>query len=131
MFIEVACIAAGVPVGYRTKKLPTFVSLIGKMTTWAVYALLFLLGLSLGNNDAVFARIPELGLRSLVISVFALLGSVGITFFVERFCLRDTLSIPQESSAHAPSSNHAENPTERSCPIQASSLQQADRKSVV
>ena len=105
MITEIACIAVGIPLGYAVRKKPSVIRFVGTLTTWSIYALLFLLGLSLGANDEVFLRAPELGARSLVISLCALFGSVLAAWGVARLLPEGALDGPAkrtDSSAGAP-----------------------------
>lgn len=88
MFITLSFIFAGIPIGLLLRNKQSFVHIIGILTTWSVYLLLFVLGLSLGGNDEVFARIPTLGLRSLIVTIFAILGSIICANLVGRLLLK-------------------------------------------
>ena len=47
----------------------------GRIVTWLIWVLLFLLGVEVGNNDRVISALPTLGVEALVLSVAATLGS--------------------------------------------------------
>ncbi|MFV0483727.1 MAG: LysO family transporter [Bacteroidales bacterium] len=49
---------------------------ISKSITIVIYALLFVLGISVGSNDEVVNNLHSLGLQSLLISVFGIFGSI-------------------------------------------------------
>ena len=47
----------------------------GRIVTWLIWILLFLLGVEVGNNDRVISALPTLGVEALVLSVAATLCS--------------------------------------------------------
>ncbi|MFI3270858.1 MAG: lysine exporter LysO family protein [Pseudomonadota bacterium] len=116
MFITLSFIFAGIPIGLLLRNRVSFVNIVGVLTTWSVYMLLFVLGLSLGGNDEVFARVPALGLRSLIVTIFAILGSMICTYFVGRFLLQHIV-YADDSSDEQQHSTSKESPIKGSCII--------------
>lgn len=47
----------------------------GRLTTWLIWLLLFMLGLEVGSNRELIAALPTLGVEAMVLSVSATLGS--------------------------------------------------------
>lgn len=84
MITEIACIAVGIPLGVALRRNPCAVRCVDKLTSWSIFALLFLLGLSLGSDDALISRAGDLGFRAVVISLCALMGSVLATWVLQR-----------------------------------------------
>ena len=70
----------GIALGYtlRTRqasKVGVISALNGRLTTWLIWLLLFMLGLEVGSNRELIAALPTLGVEAMVLSVSATLGS--------------------------------------------------------
>lgn len=61
---------------------------IGATMFGAVLGLLFILGLQIGANDSLFTRLHELGWQALALTVFALAGTIGAGWLLQRFLAR-------------------------------------------
>ncbi|WP_245590727.1 LysO family transporter [Nitratidesulfovibrio termitidis] len=99
MIVEIGCIAVGVPAGYLLRTRPAVVGAVDRLTTWSIYALLFLLGLSLGSDDALVAKAGDIGLRAVVISMASLAGSVAAGWLLQHVLLRGALDGPSPGVA--------------------------------
>ena len=80
MFIVILFIFLGIAFGYilRTRlasKVGVIGALNGRITTWLIWLLLFMLGLEVGSNRELIAALPTLGVEAMVLSVSATLGS--------------------------------------------------------
>lgn len=80
MFIVILFIFFGIAFGYtlRTRlasKVGVISALNGRLTTWLIWLLLFMLGLEVGSNKQLIAALPTLGVEAMVLSVSATLGS--------------------------------------------------------
>ena len=80
MFIVILFIFLGIALGYtlRTRlasKVGVIGALNGRITTWLIWLLLFMLGLEGGSNRELIAALPTLGVEAMVLSVSATLGS--------------------------------------------------------
>lgn len=82
MLAEVGCILGGIPLGYVLRHRARLVRTASGMASGVIYALLFLLGLSLGSNEHLLARLSELGLRGFGIGLACAVGSVVVTAFI-------------------------------------------------
>ncbi len=102
MIVEIGCIAVGVPAGYLLRTRPAVVGAVDRLTTWSIYALLFLLGLSLGSDDALVAKAGDIGLRAVVISMASLAGSVAAGWLLQHVLLRGALDGPGSGAASPP-----------------------------
>jgi uncharacterized membrane protein YbjE (DUF340 family) len=73
---------AGIALGY----------LIRNRKRWAIYLLLFLLGIAIGTNEVIVKNLPTLGLKALLISMGGVLGSVLLAWLAYRlwFAPKDT-----------------------------------------
>lgn len=56
-------------------KIGVISALNGRVTTWLIWLLLFMLGLEVGSNKQLIAALPTLGVEAMVLSVSATLGS--------------------------------------------------------
>ena len=86
MFIVISIMFAGIAVGYLLKRVPLLHKL-GRPITYTIYALLFLLGTSVGANPQIVGNLHTLGVQALLLSVAATLGSVIMAWIVYRFLL--------------------------------------------
>lgn len=82
MIAEVGCILGGIPLGYVLRHKARLVRTANGMASGIIYALLFLLGLSLGTNEHLLARLGELGLRGFGIGLICAIGSIVATAFI-------------------------------------------------
>ncbi len=67
---------SGIIVGFLVKSKKRLVKGNDKLTTWAIYALLFLMGIGIGANKTIMGSLHTLGLKALAISLGAIAGSV-------------------------------------------------------
>jgi uncharacterized membrane protein YbjE (DUF340 family) len=51
---------------------------------WAIYLLLFLLGVAIGTNEVIVKNLPALGFKALLISLGGVLGSVLVAWLAYR-----------------------------------------------
>lgn len=107
MIVEIGCIAVGVPAGYLLRTRPAVVGAVDRLTTWSIYTLLFLLGLSLGSDDALVAKAGDIGLRAVVISMASLAGSVAAGWLLQHVLLRGALDGPGAARPASPDTGAA------------------------
>ena len=83
MLLILGSMMLGVIPGFLLRNNATVVHAVGRFSEWIVYVLLFTLGAGLGGNDALFAQLPVLGGRGVLIGFCSLMGSVlAVRFFV-------------------------------------------------
>ena len=51
----------------------------------SIFALLFLLGIDIGGNDAVFSNLETVGLEAAAIAVFGILGCGPLAMLLQRW----------------------------------------------
>ena len=68
--------SAGIVLGYLLRRRQRFLQVANMTTTGLVYLLLFLLGISVGGNEAILGTLDELGVQALLLSGGAIGGSV-------------------------------------------------------
>ncbi len=67
---------AGMLIGILFRDNKKVITINEKFTTWAIYILLFLLGISIGTNKTILANLENIGLQAIVITIGALTGSL-------------------------------------------------------
>jgi uncharacterized membrane protein YbjE (DUF340 family) len=82
MFTVVLVMAFGVLVGFAIRNRKKIVKAADKLTMWAIYLLLFLLGLAIGGNEIIVRNLPLLGVKALIISIGGITGSVILAWAV-------------------------------------------------
>lgn len=68
ILIILACISSGMLFGYLQRRNALLLRIADKASLYAVYGLLFILGVGLGSDDLLLGRLPLLGGRALVIA---------------------------------------------------------------
>jgi len=90
MFTVVIIMAAGMLAGYLLRKHKKLISLSEKLVMWAIYLLLFLLGVAIGLNDQILERFADLGLLAMAVTIGGVAGSIFMgwivfsVFFIEK-----------------------------------------------
>jgi len=90
MFTVVLIMAAGMLAGYLLRKHKKLISLSEKLVMWAIYLLLFLLGVAIGVNDQILERFADLGLLAMAVTIGGVAGSIFMgwivfsVFFIEK-----------------------------------------------
>ncbi|MCC8095410.1 MAG: lysine exporter LysO family protein [Tannerellaceae bacterium] len=88
MFTVIGIMFGGVAVGYVLRHL-SFLQFIGKPISYTIYLLLFLLGISVGHNDAIIRSLSTLGFQAFLLALAATTGSVLAAWVVYRFFFRE------------------------------------------
>ncbi len=63
---------------------------IDTLVTWAVYGLLFLLGISVGINDKVINDFTKIGYTAILLTIGAVLGSLILAKIVYQYFFKQT-----------------------------------------
>lgn len=88
----VGLLMAGVLVGYLIRKRKKLVKINDKLTTYAIYVLLLLLGIAIGVNKQITENLPTLGVDALVLTIGAVGGSIVLALFVYIFFFKNKKS---------------------------------------
>lgn len=89
MFTVIGIMFGGIAVGYLFRRVE-WLQRIGTPISYTILLLLFLLGISVGSNEAIISQLSRLGGQALLIAVATTTGSVlaawGVyqLFFKER-----------------------------------------------
>ncbi|NVO11671.1 MAG: LysO family transporter [Bacteroidales bacterium] len=81
MLIVIAVMAIGIVIGYFLRHKALLIKINNKFTMWAIYLLLFVLGVSIGANETIMKNLPILGLKALTITFGGVVGSIFLAWF--------------------------------------------------
>ena len=84
MIIVLLLMAAGVFVGWWLGKFPLVMKINDRLISWAIYLLLFLLGVSVGTNKTVIQSLDSIGFEALLLTIGALAGSIAMGWIIYR-----------------------------------------------
>lgn len=127
MFIVILFIFLGILSGVLCRKLSTGarISLTdvaarwqGRIVTWLIWLLLFLLGIEVGSNEMIVRSLPTLGVEALLLSSAATLGCCVLAWMLWRVSKNNTV---QEIAKKETSAEKEGNPAEKEG-LQGSSL---------
>lgn len=127
MFLVILFIFLGILSGVLCRKLSTGarISLTdvaarwqGRIVTWLIWLLLFLLGIEVGSNEMIVRSLPTLGVEALLLSSAATLGCCVLAWMLWRFSKNNTV---QENAKKETSAEKEGNPAEKEG-LQGSSL---------
>ena len=127
MFLVILFIFLGILSGVLCRKLSTGarISLTdvaarwqGRIVTWLIWLLLFLLGIEVGSNEMIVRSLPTLGVEALLLSSAATLSCCVLAWMLWRFSKNNTV---QENAKNETSAEKEGNPAEKEG-LQGSSL---------
>ena len=119
MFIVILFIFLGILSGVLYRKLSTGarISLTdvaarwqGRIVTWLIWLLLFLLGIEVGSNEMIVRSLPTLGVEALLLSSAASLGCCVLAWMLWRVSKNNTV---QENAKKETSADKEGNPVEK------------------
>lgn len=76
MITVLLLMSAGIIIGWFFHSKKKFLSITENLTTWAIYALLFMLGVSVGTNEKILTNFGKIGFQAITLTLFAVLGSI-------------------------------------------------------
>jgi uncharacterized membrane protein YbjE (DUF340 family) len=89
MLIVALLLIGGILAGFLIRKKAALTALADRLAGVSILILLFLLGLSLGRDDAVLRNLSLYGIQAVVLTVGALAGSVLLSLIVYRVFFRE------------------------------------------
>jgi len=89
MFNVILIMSVGIIIGSIFHKNKNLIRLSERITTYAIWSLLFLLGLEIGTNEVIVENIGTLGIKAFIISFGAILGSVLLSYFLYNFLFKN------------------------------------------
>jgi len=75
----------GMGIGLFIGNRPKIIKIVGILTSFAIFLLLFLLGIGVGTNDKIINNLHSIGLQALILTLGAILGSLICSYFVYKF----------------------------------------------
>ena len=127
MFLVILFIFLGILSGVLSRKLSTGARIShtdvaarwqGRIVTWLIWLLLFLLGIEVGSNEMIVRSLPTLGVEALLLSSAATLGCCVLAWMLWRVSKNNTV---QENAKKETSAEKEGNPAEKEG-LQGSSL---------
>ena len=88
MIIVISLMVCGIILGYAFKE--RNLKFVQKLINYAIFLLLFLLGIRVGANGDVINNLDSIGLEALLITLAAIAGSVLCAWGVYRFFFMST-----------------------------------------
>ena len=88
MIIVISLRVCGIMLGYAVKE--RNLKFVQKLINYAIFLLLFLLGITVGANEDVMNNLDSIGLEALLITLAAIAGSVLCAWGVYRFFFMST-----------------------------------------
>ncbi len=75
--------------GFLLRAKQRIVSSNEKLITYAIYLLLFLMGVSIGSNEQIMNSLSTLGIVALIVSMGAIIGSILTGFLVFKLFFKN------------------------------------------
>lgn len=72
----------GILIGFVLRKNKKLIVISDKLTVYAIWVLLFLLGISVGTNETIIQNIGSLGFQALVVTLSSIACSVIFSYFL-------------------------------------------------
>ncbi|HAN19680.1 MAG: hypothetical protein A2X13_14430 [Bacteroidetes bacterium GWC2_33_15] len=88
MIIVLSLMSLGIIIGWIFHSRKKFLKLTGYLTNWAIYLLLFLLGISVGANEKIIANFDKIGFQAISLTLFAVGGSILFSWAVYHIFFR-------------------------------------------
>lgn len=85
MLNVIIIMSVGLAIGALLKSHKKLLAHADRVVTYAIWLLLFLLGLSIGTNEAVVRNIGSLGIEAAVVTIFTISFSVLLAYVLFRF----------------------------------------------
>jgi uncharacterized membrane protein YbjE (DUF340 family) len=82
MLTVIMFLISGMLSGFLLRKREKVIRAADQLTTWSIYLLLFLLGVSVGVREEIVSNIGKLGLQAVILTSGAIAGSVFASSFV-------------------------------------------------
>jgi len=76
MIIVLGLMSIGILIGWIFHTREKFLKLVGYITNWSIFLLLFLLGISVGVNEKILNNFDKIGFQAISLTLFAVLGSI-------------------------------------------------------
>jgi len=88
MITVIIVMTVGIVLGLFFNKLPKMLKAVDKLISYAIYLLLFLLGVSVGINEKIISNLDSIGKKALWITFGAIMGSVLVCWGLYQFVFK-------------------------------------------
>jgi len=89
MLTVIIIMTAGMVLGFILREKEKLIKLTEPVITVSIFALLFLLGVSVGTNELILNNLDTIGVRAAVLTVGAVFGSVVAAFFTYKLFFKE------------------------------------------
>ena len=91
MFTIMTIMGLGILAGHLLKKKKRIFPFIGKLNTGIIFLLLFVMGISVGNNREIMENITGLGSTAILIGIGCTTGSIIFTMIVQKIFFKEKI----------------------------------------
>lgn len=84
MFTVLILMVTGIVIGFLLRNKVRIIKFVDPSISIAIYALLFLLGVSVGTNETIISNLDTLGAQALFLTVGGVMGSVVLAYFAQK-----------------------------------------------
>lgn len=88
MLTVIIIMTSGMVAGYFLRNIKSVSKPVGIVITWAIYLLLFFLGISVGTNETIISNIGKIGLQALLLTIGAVTGSILLSWATYSYFFR-------------------------------------------
>jgi uncharacterized membrane protein YbjE (DUF340 family) len=88
MLTVIIIMTSGMVAGYFLRNIKWISKPVGVIITWAIYLLLFLLGISVGTNETIISNIGKIGIQALLLTIGAVSGSIFVSWLTYKYFFR-------------------------------------------
>ncbi len=81
-------LSTGILIGFLIVKRPKLHQLNNNLLSWAIYLLLFLLGISVGTNKEMIQNMGKIGYEAIAIAIASIAGSVFLSALLFKFLFK-------------------------------------------
>lgn len=88
MLTVIIIMTSGMVAGYFLRNIKSVSKPVGIVITWAIYLLLFFLGISVGTNETIISNIGKIGFQALLLTIGAVTGSILLSWVTYNYFFR-------------------------------------------
>ncbi|MDM8160092.1 LysO family transporter [Labilibaculum sp. K2S] len=81
IIIVLSIMILGIGIGLFIGNRPKIIKIIGILTSFSIFLLLFLLGIGVGTNKQILNNLHSIGIQALILTIGAVLGSLICAYF--------------------------------------------------
>ncbi|MBN2598173.1 LysO family transporter [Labilibaculum sp.] len=81
IIIVLSIMILGIGIGLLIGNRPKIIKVIGVLTSFSIFLLLFLLGIGVGTNNQIINNLHSIGIQALILTIGAVLGSLICAYF--------------------------------------------------